>query len=136
MVYIAFYSKCEVNLFSLSLVSASVFMRRKLYWQAFYRTAILKFLGKQSTIKAVVGRCSVKSVFLEILQNWKENTCARVSFLIKLQGEFCENFKNTFFHRTPMVAASVQCIRLLLKLAASLENEFIRSVIFWAKSNI
>ena len=36
-----------------------------------------------------VGRvsqsCSVKKVFLEISQNSQENTCARVSFLIKLQ---------------------------------------------------
>ena len=29
---------------------------------------------------------SVKKVFLEILQNSQENTCARVSFLIKLQA--------------------------------------------------
>ena len=28
---------------------------------------------------------SVKKVFLEVLQNSQENTCARVSFLIKLQ---------------------------------------------------
>ena len=27
-----------------------------------------------------------KKVFFEMLQNWQENTCARVSFLIKLQG--------------------------------------------------
>ena len=30
--------------------------------------------------------CSVKKVFLEILQNSQENTCARASFLIKLQA--------------------------------------------------
>ena len=30
-------------------------------------------------------RCSVKKVFLEISQNSQENTCARVTFLIKLQ---------------------------------------------------
>ena len=35
--------------------------------------------------EAVVQRCSVKTVFLEILQNSQENTRARVSFLIKLQ---------------------------------------------------
>ena len=35
--------------------------------------------------EAVIGRCSVKKVFLEILQNSQENTCAIVSFLIKLQ---------------------------------------------------
>ena len=67
---------------------------------------------------------SVKKVFLEISQNLQENTCARVSFLIKLQAcnfikketlaqvfscEFCEISKNTFFHRTPLVAASVNC---------------------------
>ena len=32
----------------------------------------------------VARRCSVKKVFLEILQNSQENTYARVSFLIKL----------------------------------------------------
>ena len=35
--------------------------------------------------EAIVQRCSVKKVFLEISQNSQENTCARVSFLIKLQ---------------------------------------------------
>ena len=30
--------------------------------------------------------CSVKKVFLEILQNSQENTCSRVSLLIKLQA--------------------------------------------------
>ena len=57
-------------------------------------------------------RCSVKKIFLENSQNSQENTCARVSFLIKLQAchfirkqtlaqvfscEFCEFSKNTFF---------------------------------------
>ena len=37
--------------------------------------------------EAVVRRCSVKKVFLEILQNSEENTGARVSFLIKLQAK-------------------------------------------------
>ena len=57
-------------------------------------------------------------MFLEISQNSQENTCARVSFLIKLQAEasnfieketlaqmfsckFCEISKNNFLHRTP-----------------------------------
>ena len=39
--------------------------------------------------EAVVQGCSVKKVFLEISQNSQENTCARVSFLIKLQAEAC-----------------------------------------------
>ena len=36
--------------------------------------------------EALAQRCSVKKVFLEILQNLQESTCARVSFLIKLQA--------------------------------------------------
>ena len=73
--------------------------------------------------EAVAQRCSVKKVFLEISQNSQENTCARDSFLIKLQASglffikkeflpqvfscaFCEISKNTFFYRTPPVAAS------------------------------
>ena len=33
--------------------------------------------------EAVVQRCSMTKVFLKILQNSQENTCARISFLIK-----------------------------------------------------
>ena len=40
----------------------------------------------------------MKKVFLEILQNAQENTCARVPFLNK----------NTFFDRTFLVAASAK----------------------------
>ena len=57
-------------------------------------------------------------VFLEILQNSRENTCARVSFLIKFlkketlaqvfSCEFCEISKNTFSYRTPTVVASLE----------------------------
>ena len=36
--------------------------------------------------EAVVQWCSVKNVFLKTLQ---ENTCARASFLIKLQDDAC-----------------------------------------------
>ena len=37
----------------------------------------------KAAAQAVVQRCSAKNVFLEISQNSQENTCARVSFLIK-----------------------------------------------------
>ena len=37
-------------------------------------------------LEAVVGRCSIKKMFLEISQNSQENSCARDSFLIKLQA--------------------------------------------------
>ena len=43
-------------------------------------------LGRLERQKEVAQMCSVKKVFLEILQNSQENTCARVSFLIQLQA--------------------------------------------------
>ena len=72
------------------------------YWNAFLKNA---FKGSE----AVVQRCSVKKLFLEISQNLQENTCGRASFLMKLQVfscKFCEISKNTFSSRTPLVAAS------------------------------
>ena len=62
--------------------------------------------------EAVVQTCSVKKVFLEILQYSQENICARVCFLINetlakvFFCEFSEISRNTFFHRAPLVAAS------------------------------
>ena len=63
--------------------------------------------------EAVVQRCSVKKKFLEILQNSLENTCAKVCNFNKKETlaqvsscQFCEICKNTFFYRTPLVAAS------------------------------
>ena len=75
----------------------------------------------------VIQRCSVKKRFLEISQNSQENTCTRVSFLMKLQAwacnvikkrtlaqvffcEICEFSKSTFCYRTTPVAASVYII--------------------------
>ena len=73
-------------------------------------------------------------MFLEILQNLHENTCARVSFLIKLlvgeacnvikkeilaqvfSFEFWEISKNTFCYRAPQVAASAYCRRKVVKI--------------------
>ena len=78
-------------------------------------TAAEKEFNTLLQTEAVVQRCSVEKVFLEISQNPQENTCAKVSFLIKLQSlgqvlsyEFCEISKNTFFYRTPLVATSTQ----------------------------
>ena len=50
-------------------------------------------------IKAVVQKCSVKKVFLEISQNSHEITCARVSFLIKLQVWSATLLKKRLWHR-------------------------------------
>ena len=50
------------------------------------RSTLYTFSVSFHATEAVVQRCSVKKVSLKISQNWQENTCARVSFLIKLQG--------------------------------------------------
>ena len=49
--------------------------------------------------EAVVQRCSVKKLFLEISQNSQKNTCARVSFLIKLQARPVTLLKKRLWHR-------------------------------------
>ena len=71
-----------------------------------------------------------KKVFLDILQNSQESTCARVSFLINnfikkdtlvqvFSCEFCKISNNTFFYRTPLVAASMSFFEKKVN-----ENEF------------
>ena len=54
----------------------------RLYDRKFDFQAELKFRDwlQTSITEAVAQRCSVKKVFLEILQNSQENTCARASF--------------------------------------------------------
>ena len=63
-------------------------------------------------------------MFLEISQNSQENTCARVSFLIKLQAETCNFIKKELWHRcflvnfvkfirTPFVTEHLRCMSLL-----------------------
>ena len=46
----------------------------------------LQFPNIIEILEAVARRCPVKKVFVKISQNLQENTCARVSFLIKLQA--------------------------------------------------
>ena len=73
----------------------------------------------------VVQRCSVKKLFLKISQNSQENTCARVSSLIKLQPYvikketlarcFPVNFAK--FLRTPFLQnTSGGCFSILMRL--------------------
>ena len=71
--------------------------------------------------KQLPGVVPEKNVFLEISQNSKENTCARVVFFNKSYRpeaffrEFCEISKNIFCYGTPPVAASedIYFLRLL-----------------------
>ena len=70
---------------------------------------------KKERTEAVARRCSVKKVFLEVLQNSQESNCARVplppacNFIEKetlaqvFSCKFCEISKNTFYYRTPPV---------------------------------
>ena len=53
----------------------------------------VKRLIKLLSAEAVVRRCSEKKVFLVISRNSHKNTCARVSFLIKLQASACNFIK-------------------------------------------
>ena len=65
--------------------------------------------------EAVIGKCPVKKVFLEILQDLPENTCAGVSLLIKLQASTLQLywkrhpgsgvFKKTFFGNSQATAS-------------------------------
>ena len=43
--------------------------------------------------EAAIQKCSVKKVFFEISQNSQGNTCATVSFLVKLQASSCNFIK-------------------------------------------
>ena len=77
---------------------------------------------------------------LEISQNSQENTWARVLFKIKFitlfkkkalaqvfSCEFCEIFKNTFFNRTPTVAASrylLLKVQTYFKLLFSIQSSY------------
>ena len=71
-----------------------------------------------------------KKGVLKVSQNSRENTCSRVSFIMKLlpeacnfvkkqtlaqvfSCEFCDIFKNTFFNGTPLVAASDDILKMI-----------------------
>ena len=87
--------------------------------------------------EAVVQRCSFKKVFLEISQNSQENTCVRVSSLIKLKAlglqlylkrdsetgvflQILQISKNALSYRTTPVAASELCQGIFMNAFQSL----------------
>ena len=110
-------------------------------YQIAQRTTFVNLVITSNEAKERINRSSpaevfCKKVFLKILQNSKENNCARTSFLIKLQAEawnfikketlaqmfsceFCEISKKTFSYRTPPVAASRIKVKFLLQLISS-----------------
>ena len=86
--------------------------------QFYYKGEENTSAGSSFSVKEV--KCSVKKVFLEISQNSQENSCARVAcnFIKKetlaqvFSCEFYEISKNTFFYRTPLVAAPVCSVKV------------------------
>ena len=103
--YFAFHLLCWFTQILLRREKYTSFTR--ITYQKSNGSAKLLFLFVFIFADAVVRMCSVEKVLLEISQNSQENTCARVSFLIKLQAwfpyEFCKIFKNTFFYRPPLL---------------------------------
>ena len=119
-----------MNIITISLYTC-IFLRpifcysfelRKLYARVFMDKWIINPRRTRSSHQ----RCSMKKVFLEISQNSQENTCARVSFLIKLQPQDCnfieketlaqviscefrEISKNVFFHREHLRWLLLKC---------------------------
>ena len=52
---------------------------------------LARIITSSLSSEAATGGVLQKKVFCEISQNSQENTCARVSFLIKLQAPFSQN---------------------------------------------
>ena len=112
------------KLFTCKSLSKKLFAQILINLLFFCKICRTLFLRASFNAEAVARRCSIKKLFLEISQNLQENSCSRVSFLMKLQTEevcnfvkketlaqvfSCEFFKiskNTFSYRTPSVATS------------------------------
>ena len=116
---------CNLQQLRMCFLSTLKRMRnyRWLSWLSFTQKTWLSFTQSWTGFRIFVTLYKQSPVFLEISQKSQENTCARVSFLIKLQAEacnfvkkealvqvfsseFCEISMNTFSYRTPPVAAS------------------------------
>ena len=67
-----------------------VFLNTKIYRKRKLQVALVELDMKM--LEAVVQRCSVKKLFLEISQNLQENTCVRV-FFNKVAGLVCNFIK-------------------------------------------
>ena len=72
------YRMGRVKMISL-MSSLIMFLFQKRMWRCLQ-------CSKRHQVKVVARRCCVKKVFLKISPNSQESTCARVSFLIKLQA--------------------------------------------------
>ena len=118
------YSNINNLLFQKKLYIAFFFTRIGATWIvsaifekicSFFETLVFR---AKANAEQSPGQNYLPEKFSEISQNSQENTCARVSFLIKFQAQacnfikketltqvfscqLCKIFKNTFFYRTP-----------------------------------
>ena len=77
------FDQCD-NLISCDYYGIAEFKKMKIRYQQ-----DLSILHSE----VVTQRCSVKKVFLEILQNSQENTCARVCFSVNCRHNTCNFIK-------------------------------------------
>ena len=75
--------------------TASICFTSKYYSKQLWRVWTRRDLDRMQSIflkrtETVARRCSAKKVFLEISENSPENTCAGVSFKIKLQNKISD----------------------------------------------
>ena len=98
-------------------------------------------------IEAVAQRCSVKKVFSEVWQNSQKNTCARVSFLIKMQAPPVALLKNRLWHRcfpvsfvkflrTPFYTEHLWwlLLKIWLRISGIQKSTIKNDVFLWSKS--
>ena len=75
----------NIQIFILRNIQATYYVWKEVIH--YRRKSSSLFSIKSFSTEAVAQRWSVKKLFLKISQNSQENTCARVSFLIKLQAQ-------------------------------------------------
>ena len=98
------------NTFCLYLIRASIYIISDL---GLYFKKISKIVKEaQQNLEVVVRRCSVKKAFVKLTGKhlcqslFFNNFIKKVTLAQVFSCEFCEIFKNTFFHRAPLMAAS------------------------------
>ena len=116
------WSHLERNSLMENFIFCAVLDKNKIAWIVPMRDSDFLHENNDSFYRSGRPGCSVKKLFLEILQNSQESTCTRVSFLMKSRAatllekrlchrcfpvNFCEIFRNTFCYRTPLAAASI-----------------------------
>ena len=129
-ILLTYLSRSEVETFIVKVLLDLLLPLRKLNLLSAFKLveSEIKFSGYNFRNKNCISTISIDTfiqywssrpeVFLEISQNSQENTCARDSFLIKLQASGLyqkrdsgtEISKNTFSYRAPTVAASVKMV--------------------------